>query len=142
MPVELQILYPVFALILLNFLVLGVMSARRFKAIRSKKVDVRYFKTYKNEYEVPVDVQTASRHYINLFELPILFYALIPFILLYGKQDSITVILSWIFVAARYMHAGIHMFGNKLMWRGGIFGIGVFTLLILWVRFFLQMLNY
>lgn len=138
MPLELQILYPVFALILLNFLVLGVMSARRFKAIRSKKVDVRYFKTYKNEYEVPVDVQTASRHYINLFELPILFYALIPFILLFGKQDSLAILLSWIFVVARYLHAGIHMFGNKLMWRGSVFAIGVLALLILWIRFFLQ----
>jgi hypothetical protein len=51
-------------------------------------------------------------------------------------------ILSWLFVLSRIIHAYIHVTSNRLDRRTGVFAVGVTALLLMWViviaRFLLQ----
>jgi len=135
-------IYPVIALVFLTFGIMVLMVKRRFKAIRSGEIPPVYFKDYqqRESFLIPEKVQLATRHYGNLFELPVLFYALIPLLILTDKTDGLTLFFSWAFVISRYVHAIIHVTNNKLFWRMRAFVIGSFILLLLWARFTFQLL--
>ena len=49
----------------------------------------------------------ASDNFINLFEVPVLFYVLIALALPLRHADLVIVLLSWVFVITRFVHAGI-----------------------------------
>ncbi len=139
---QLHHIYPVIALVFLTFGIMVLMGKRRFAAIRNGSIPPGYFKDYqqKEPFLIPTDVQVATRHYNNLFEQPVLFYTLIPLLLLTNEADNVTLYFSWGYVAARYGHAIIHVTTNKLMLRMRLFAIGSFILLLLWSKFLWQLL--
>jgi hypothetical protein len=136
-------LFPVIALVFLTLGILVLMGRRRFAAIRSGKIPVGFFKDYQQRepFLIPEKVQLATRNYVNLFELPILFYALIPLLILSDKADHVTLYFSWLFVLMRYIHSLVHVTTNKLKHRMRSFAIGGLILIVLWGRFFVQLLQ-
>lgn len=68
-----QILFPMGALALLTFTVLLFIPIRRFRAAFAGKVGPEDFK-YGESERVPGDVSLPNRNYMNLTELPVLFY--------------------------------------------------------------------
>jgi len=50
------------------------------------------------------------------------------------------VVLAWIFVASRLVHAYIHVTDNKVNRRGPAFGLGALVLTIMWVIFIIRIL--
>ena len=50
------------------------------------------------------------------------------------------VIMAWIFVLSRLVHAYIHVSSNTLSQRGFWFGVGVFTLALMWLIFIVRIL--
>lgn len=143
LPIYQDHIFPVFALVMLTFGIMILMGKRRFKAIRNGKIPIAFFKDYQKReaFLIPEEVQLANRHYENLFEMPILFYALIPLLIITDRTDNITLFFSWAFVVARYVHAIIHLTNNKLFWRMRAFTISSFILFLLWVRFVFQLLS-
>lgn len=141
-PIHLHHIYPVIALVALTFGIMVLMGRRRFSAIRSGKIPPGYFKDYQQRepFLIPAEVQVASRNYVNLFEMPILFYALIPLIIVTDLADNVTLTFSWLFVISRYAHSILHVTTNKLMMRMRLWGIGCFILMLLWGRLLVQLL--
>src|SRR3989344_2205294 len=129
-PIHKLHLFPVIALVFLTFGIMVLMGRRRFAAIRSKKIPVGFFKDYQQRepFLIPEEVQLASRNYANLFEIPILFFALIPLLILSNKADNVTLLFSWLFVLSRYGHSFVHVTTNPIMLRFRLFGIGCFIL--------------
>jgi hypothetical protein len=78
--------------------------------------------------------------YSNQFELPVLFYVLTILAIITRHADLLFVILSWIFVLARLVHAFEHTTRNMPMRRGGLFGIGMVVLLVMWLIFIVRIL--
>ena len=55
----------------------------------------------------PTRVTQISNCFSNQFEIPVLFYMLIALALPLRKADLVIVLLSWVFVVTRFVHAGI-----------------------------------
>ena len=130
---QFPILYPVFALVVLTFSVLFWMARLRIGAMRRGEVSPRYFKL--NAGEVPERPAQAANNFRNLFELPVLFYALAALLLITDKADSGQLVLAWVFVASRYLHSFIHLSYNNVSHRFLAFAIGMLVLLAMWVKF-------
>lgn len=74
------------------------------------------------------------------FELPVLFYALIALALPIRHADLIIVLLSWVFVVFRLLHAGIFVTSNDLGQRTSAWFAGALVLLAMWLYFALKIL--
>jgi hypothetical protein len=47
--------------------------------------------------------------------------------------DSILLVLSWLFVASRFVHAYIHLTSNRIGARAPVFLVGAIGLALMWV---------
>ena len=74
----------------------------------------------------------------NHFEL--LFYVLIALALPLRHADLVIVLLSWVFVVTRFVHAGIFVTSNDARQRGPAWFAGVLVLFAMWLYFALKIL--
>ena len=128
---------PLIALVGLTGVVWLLMVFFRNYAFIRGKVTERYFRTF--TVDSPQEwVERPTRAYMNLLELPILFYVVSLLMLITQKFDSIQVSLAWLFVATRFAHAFIYIAFNYVPLRFVAYLSGVITLAILWARFAAQ----
>lgn len=127
-----EILYPLFALILLTMVVAFIMAMNRLSNVKNRKVHPRYYKTFSGERPPEREVQ-LNRNYTNLLEQPMLFYAAGAIILALGIQSSVLLWLSWGYVASRLVHTLIHVTYNMPLHRMIAFMVSNVFLLALWI---------
>ena len=133
-----MVLLPVFVLIGLTFaLLLGMAGARR-SALVSKETRIKDIALGQQNW--PVRATQIGNCYRNQFELPVLFYILIAIALPLRHADLVIVMLSWVFVVTRFVHAGVFVTSNDLNHRSLIWFAGVLVLFIMWVYFALKIL--
>ena len=82
-----------------------VLFRARLRAVREGLTPVSYFRLLQGAQE-PEFLAKPSRHYLNLFETPVLFYAGCLAGLVAGVNDAVAVGLAWAYVLARLLHAG------------------------------------
>jgi hypothetical protein len=142
-PLALQLLYPTLALVLLTFMVLGLLGFLRLRAITARKYPRGYFKLMKvpEGAELPRRTEAVSRNLINLFETPVLFYALVPLAVVFGVYDAVSIGLLWTFVAFRYLHTAIHVTSNKIPLRFSAYAVASAALVGAWVHFAVMVLS-
>jgi len=127
-----MIILPVAAQVLLTCTVLIILAGRRLRSQRAQgKTPQDLALAQRSDWELPA--QKAANNYINLFELPVLFYAVTAFALITRTVDGWMVALAWAFVAARAVHSAVHLTTNIVRWRGPVFLIGVFIVVAMWV---------
>lgn len=80
----------------------------------------------------------AADNYRNLFEVPVLFYALCAVALATQYIPHWLVLGSWGFVALRCLHSFIQCTYNKVMHRFPVFLASLILIVVLWVAFFLN----
>lgn len=129
------ILWPMFAHVLLVYIVYFVLSARRRGAIASGAAKTNQFKVRGNEPELSA---TASNNIINQFELPVLLYPLCLGLYLTNGVNYVTLALAWIFIVSRYFHAWVHLTSNRMIHRNRSFLLGVLVLGLAWIWFALH----
>ncbi len=113
---------------------------RNFALIRGA-ASRRYFQTFTTN--MPAEwVERPARTYMNLLELPVLFYVVCLLMLTTGGFDTVQVTLAWIFVITRYVHAFIYIGFNYVPLRFTAFLTGVITLAVIWTRFAEQNLKW
>ena len=71
---RLQLLFPMLAMVLLTFGVAVVLFRARKRSVREGHTPVSYFRTFQGSQE-PEFLAKSTRHFVNLFEVPTLFYA-------------------------------------------------------------------
>ena len=130
---KIQILYPAIAMMILTLFLYVKNSLDNVKAIKTKAINFKYFKTYKGE--VPDYVAVSRQTLKNQFELPIFFYFLISIILVFDKVSQLDLILAWIFVASRYLHCYIRLSSNHVPHRAKVFKLGMLVLIAWWITF-------
>lgn len=128
-----DIILPMAALALWTVMVLDVVPLKRVAAARAGRVHVKDFR-YGESANMPGDVALPNRDYMNLLELPVLFYAVCLIALVSHRIDPAMVTLAWAFVAARVMHSLIHLTYNNVLHRLAAFSIGLLILAALWVH--------
>jgi hypothetical protein len=127
------ILAPLFVLVALTFALLVWMGTVRFAAVRSREVRVSDIAL--GQLNWPPRVQQISNCYHNQFQLPVLFYVLTILALFLRKADLLFVVMAWIFVLLRIVHAAIHVTSNRVLHRFQAFAAGALVLLLMWVIF-------
>ena len=126
------VLAPLFFQVLLVFLLLILMFKERRGALVRGEVKSRDIAL--REPNWPKKATQAANCFSNQFETPVLFYVVTILALITHTADLLFVLLSWLFVALRYIHAFIHTTANRVSHRGSVYGITVLVLLGLWIE--------
>ncbi len=129
---SLAIFGPVFTLAFWTFVVLNVLGFRRIRAGRQRQVEPDDFKLGESD-RVPEQVRLANRNYMNLLELPVLFYAVSVIAYITGTVSIAILVTAWLFVALRVGHSLVHLSTNNVTLRLRVFVAANTALLILWV---------
>lgn len=124
---------PLVALVGLTGVVWVLMVIFRNLAFIRGKVSERYFRTFTVD-SPPEWVERPTRAYMNLLELPILYYVACLLMLVTQKFDAVQISLAWLFVFTRCAHALIYIAFNYVPLRFVSYLSGVITLGILWAR--------
>jgi hypothetical protein len=129
-----SLIQPIVGLVILTGIVWVMMVVYRNVAVIRRAASLRYFQTYTTE--APAEwVERPARAYMNLLELPVLFYVVCLLMLATGRFDAVQVSLAWLFMLIRYAHAIIHIGFNYVPLRFAAFAGGAITLGVLWARF-------
>lgn len=134
-----EVLLPVFAHVLLVYVLLFWMGKERRSALVSHEVHLRDIAL--GEPNWPTKATQLANCLRNQFEFPVLFYALVALALPLRQADLLFVLLSWVFVVTRYAHAGIFVTSNNVKQRSLAFSAGVVVLLLMWIVFALKILR-
>lgn len=110
----------------------------RVGAIRRREVHARDIAL--REPNWPPHVARVSNAFQNQFELPLLFYVLTILAWITRQADLLFVLLAWVFVALRLLHAYVHVTSNHLGRRAGLFVAGAIVLMVMWAIFALRIL--
>ncbi len=126
-------LWPVFALAGWTLCILLLIAARRLGAAYSGKVkDSEY--ALGESAAVPTAVVLANRNYMNLLELPLLFYvACLMAFMTVNTSSSTLLTLAWAYVALRVLHSLIHVSYNRVLHRFIVFAGSNFVLVFIWL---------
>lgn len=110
-----DVLLPVFVYVILVFAVLGGLIVTRT--------------THRD-----AGAALFSANFRNQFEMPVLFLAVVALALITRRTDTLFVVLEWLFVLARVLHAGIHVTRNVIPWRSAAFAASAAVVAILWIE--------
>lgn len=127
-----QILYPAFAMMALTMFCMVRLGLLRWVAVRRGEVDPKFFRLFRG-YEEPEKLAAYSRHVVNLFEAPLLFYVIILTAFVTGQSNNWLTGLAWTYVALRFFHSYVHLTSNIVLIRFRIFVVSMLTLSTLWV---------
>jgi hypothetical protein len=133
-----MVLLPVFVQVGLTFALLLWMAGARRNALVGGGTKPRDIVLGQPNW--PSRATQVGNCYRNQFELPVLFYVLIALALPLRHADLVIVMLSWVFVVTRFVHAGIFTSSNDLNQRSLAWFAGVLVLLAMWVYFALKIL--
>ena len=133
------ILLPSFVEVVLTFVLWGWMAALRTRDFTSGGVQAD---------DIALREPNWSKHtlqvmysFSNQFELPVLFYVLTILAYVTHKAGVVFVILAWIFVIFRLLHAYVHTTSNVVRFRGSLYGIAAFALILNWLIYIVAVLT-
>ena len=133
-----MVLLPVLVQIGLTFALLVWTASSRTRALRNR--EVRFKDIALREPNWPTRTTQLGNCFSNQFELPLLFYVLIALALPLRHADLFIVLMSWVFVVTRLVHAGVFVASNDLGRRSLAWLAGVLVLLAMWIYFALKIL--
>jgi hypothetical protein len=132
------VLLPLLVEVGLTFALLLRLGSVRARAVREGQV--RLDEIALGEKAWPGPVLQVSNAFDNQFQLPVLFYALTALVLVTGTAGTVFVVLAWIFVLSRLVHAAIHIGSNVVMLRFRAYLVGVVVLVAMWTLFAVEIL--
>ena len=133
-----SVLLPVFLQVALTFALLLRLGTARKASVEAGQTKVRDIALGESNW--PPEITQVGNCFNNQFQLPVLFYVLVVLALFTHKADLLFVILSWVFVVSRFVHAGIHITSNRILHRFAAYSVGTFVLLLMWVIFAVRIL--
>jgi hypothetical protein len=135
-----QILYPAFAMFALVGLVLANLARKRVGAVGRGEMQVGYYKTFQGDDE-PEHIRVVTRNFLNLFEVPVLFYVVLILTYVTRQQTAWMVGCAWAYVALRYAHSFVHLSSNDVLLRFRLYFASNFVLLVLWGSLLVRLLS-
>ena len=118
-------------MIALTIFCMARLGMLRYAAVRRGEIDPRFFILYRG-YEEPEKLAVYSRHVVNLYEAPLLFYVIVLIAFVTGQTEGWVLGLAWAYVALRYVHSYVHLTSNVVLTRFRIFAVSLLTLTVLW----------
>ncbi len=135
------ILWPTLVLVALIFGVWGTLIVQRYRHIRdnppsaadlaNREAAMRYFRP----------VEMSGNNLGNLFEMPVLYFALAPLLILTNLADGAQPVLAWLFVLLRGLHSAIHIRSRNPMPRFGAYLASCLALFAMWSIFAIRLVE-
>lgn len=139
--VILNIIWPVFAMVALTFAVwftLFVQRVAHMKRVPARPEDLASGDASRRYFE---PVEMSANNLANLFEMPVLFYALVPLLVIAGQATAAQVVLAWLFVLARVAHSVIHIARARVPVRFMAYLASCAVLAAMWIGFGIDMVG-
>ncbi len=133
-----MVLLPVFVQVGLTFALLFWMARARVGSIKRGETKMRDIALRQPAW--PAKPTQVANCYQSQFELPLLFYVLVIFAWFTKQTDLIFLVMAWIFVVMRLVHAYIHTSSNHVPTRFNAFAVGAIVLLLMWIIFAVRIL--
>jgi hypothetical protein len=127
-----SIFAPMLALVLLTFAVTAYMGYKRFSAGFAGRVNAGDFR-YGETANVPPDVAVVNRNFMNLLEIPLLFYVFCLATYATHSVTAVTLWLAWAYVALRFAHTAIHLAYNRILYRFAAYASSCVLLAGMWL---------
>lgn len=133
-----EIFWPMVAHVLLVFVLYGLLSFRRVGLVRAGKVQVSQFRENRDE---PGESLVVRNSIANQFELPVLFHVCCVLLYITEADNIVSLVLAWLFIASRYLHAFVHVTSNRIRYRRPLFIAGMAALGGMWIWLAVWMAN-
>ena len=135
------IFQPVAVVMLLTMLVWFLMYIKRNSYVISNKIDPQALSSPTKINELlPEHVNNSSNNLKNLFELPVIFYAVCLSAWMLNTIDSTLLYLAWAFAISRVLHSIIQCTFNTVIIRFGVYFISSLFLWAMVIKFALTVL--
>jgi len=123
------ILQPMIGMMLLTAVVWFFMYARRIPAMQQARKPAQVYTTPEKAIELLPDAVNYSAYNLkNLFELPVVFYALCLVLYVTAMVDQTYVIAAWLFFVFRVLHSIVHCTSNVVMVRFALYSVSALAL--------------
>ena len=129
------LLWPAVAQAALIGAVYGYLGIVRGRAIQEERVDTTDFAPGVE----PADSASVRRHLVNQFEMPVLFFVVIGYLVVVEAASALDLWVAWAFVASRIAHT-IGALRGPLGLRHAAFTIGALLVAALWVHLVLALI--
>ena len=129
------ILWPMLAMAALTFAVLSLVPMFRVGDARAGRVAPNDFKMGETD-KVPEATRLYNRNYMNLLELPVLFYVICCILYMTDSLRSEELWLAWGFIVFRALHSLVHLTSNAVLLRLSMFSLAAFSLMAIWIMTF------
>ena len=139
MKFEYSILLPPTALVVLTGFVWLRLGSDRLGEMRSRRIHPQQVATSKQMSETMQNVQSAD-HFRNLFEVPVMFYALCAFLAVTKLTTPLLLACAWGYVVLRAAHTYVHLTSNKVVRRFQAFVASTIVLYVMWGIFAVRLL--
>ncbi|MGB5346989.1 MAG: MAPEG family protein [Woeseia sp.] len=127
-----DVLYPAFVMFALTIFVQLKLAMMRLSAVREGRVNPKFYKTYQGGEE-PAELAVHTRHLINLYEAPLLFYVIVIIASITGQAGIVPIVLAWAYALLRLAHSYVHLGSNNVLLRFRLFGASLLALAALWL---------
>lgn len=126
------IFIPVTTLVFWTLIILLTIPFRRFRSIFSGRCGLDDFKEGESD-NVPESVLLANRNYMNLLELPVIFYLVCILFFITSAVSQIVLGLAGLYVTLRMLHSLVHITYNNVLHRFWLFACSNVVLLGIWI---------
>ena len=133
-----MVLLPLFVQVALTFGLLIWMASARTASVSRGETKMRDIALGQSAW--PAKPTQISNCYDSQFQVPLLFYVLVVLAWITKQADLLFVVMAWIFVLSRLVHAYIHTSSNHVPTRFRAFAFGMLVLLIMWIIFAIRIL--
>jgi len=128
-------LLPMLAMVFLTFAVWTMLFIRRIPKLKSDPIPIDTMRIRATRPMLSEPEMAANDNLMNLFELPVLFYALCLTLAVTGYRSEFFSLGTWGYVALRAAHSAIHCTSNNVLLRFAAYLMSTLLLLALWVGF-------
>jgi hypothetical protein len=125
---------PFFVQMFLTLVVWAYMYARRIPFILSLGPSIDLAKPGELVRLSPAAVSNPSDNLKNLFEIPVLFYALALYLFVTHEVDAVYVFAAWVFVVFRAAHSLVHSTFNLVILRFYLYLVAALALWFMLLR--------
>lgn len=134
------ILWPTFGLALVIFVVWFTLLRRRFGHIASHPPSSADFADGEAVSRYFRPVERPAHNLANMFEMPVLYFGLVPLLLLTGRASLVQVALAWAYVGLRAWHSHLHIGANPIRLRARVYIASCAVLAAMWLGFAFDLL--
>lgn len=135
--VDKLLILSIFAQVVLTLGILVWMGVERVPRVARGEIAVGDIAVEHDAY--PLRARLLSNNFDNQFQLPVLFYVGALLALLNGGTGWVELVLAWLFVVLRYIHAAVHVGTNRVYRRFAIYTAGLVVLGLLWLWLVLRL---